>query len=83
VEIKSAIQKGFSRAEKEIEKKLKYFTRELELGNSEKMRAIAKSYSKVGLSTAILVLIIQDTCYVANIGDSRAIISANSGHSLI
>ena len=82
-EIRAAIIRSFQRAEKEIEKKLKYFTRELELGSSEKMRAVANNFIKMGISTALIVLIVQDMCFIANIGDSRAILSANQGHSMI
>lgn len=33
-------------------------------------------------SCAIIVLIVEQTCYIANVGDSRAIMSAQEGKKL-
>lgn len=33
-------------------------------------------------SCAIVLLIIDEICYIANVGDSRAILSANSGKNI-
>lgn len=40
-----------------------------------------KQHDKSG-SCAIIVLIVEQTCYVANVGDSRAIMSAEHGQKL-
>ena len=34
-------------------------------------------------SCAIVVLIVQDVCYCANVGDSRAVLSSESGKNVV
>lgn len=34
-------------------------------------------------SCAIVILIVNDICYVANVGDSRAVMSANAGKDIL
>ena len=63
---KEAIEEGFEAAEKE-------FINNYSL-NSLKSEIIDKSGS-----CAIITLIIEDVCYIANVGDSRAVISKNGG----
>ena len=63
---KEAIEEGFEAAEKE-------FISNYSL-NSSKSEIIDKSGS-----CALITLIIEDICYMANVGDSRAVISKNGG----
>lgn len=41
-------------------------------------RARGETLIKAG-SCAIVLLVVADNCYVANVGDSRAVMSGNSG----
>lgn len=63
---KEAIEKGFEKAEKE-------FINHHSL-NTTKTEILDKSGS-----CAIVIMTVDDMCYVANVGDSRAIISKNCG----
>ena len=38
---------------------------------------------KLDVSCAIIVLIVGDICYVANVGDSRAIMSVDGGEKIL
>ena len=61
------MKKGFEQVEKNF----------LEFAHSES-NAEAGSVQRSG-SCAIVVLIVGDVCYVANVGDSRAFMSIDSG----
>ena len=65
-----AIRNGFQEAEK------------LFLDYAEAQEATQGEVDKSG-SCAIITLIINDMCYIANTGDSRAVLSANGGKQVI
>ncbi len=62
-----ALAKGFARAEDK-------FMREVCLAPNGEPQLIERSGS-----CAIVVLIVGDMCYIANVGDSRAVLSSNGG----
>lgn len=64
-----AIESGFAKAEEAFMKKIY---------NPETNTLKDKSGS-----CAIVILIIQDICYCANVGDSRAVLSSDSGKNVI
>jgi protein phosphatase 2C family protein 2/3 len=61
----TAIYKGFETAEKE------YFL-------ENKPKNLLSDFNRSG-SCALVVIIVEDICYIANLGDSRAILSENYG----
>jgi protein phosphatase 2C family protein 2/3 len=66
INVKEAIEEGFELAEKE-------FINNFSL-NNQKTELVDKSGS-----CALISLIVDDVCYMANVGDSRAVISKNGG----
>ena len=67
-----AIQQAFEKAEKK-------FLEANQSRNRNQKNKIIPNYDHSG-SCAIIVLIINDTCYTVNLGDSRALYSYNSGN---
>ncbi len=65
---KAAIFKGFKKAEERF----------LEMCHTKNPDGTVTVNEKSG-SCAIVVLIVGDWCFVANVGDSRALLSKNSG----
>jgi protein phosphatase 2C family protein 2/3 len=65
---KTAIKKGFRKAE----------TRFLELCQAVDQNTGAKSVIEKSGSCAIVILIVGELCFSANVGDSRAVLSSNA-----
>ena len=68
-----AIQQAFEKAEKK-------FLDANQSRNRNQKNKIITNYDHSG-SCAIIILIINDNCYIANLGDSRALYSCNSGNN--
>lgn len=64
-----AIHKGFAKAEKAFIEKI--------------YDPVKKSLIDKSGSCAIVILIVQDVCYTANVGDSRAVLSTNAGKNVV
>jgi len=76
----TAIREGFAEAEK--------FFLEIVKNAADEAMAEAGETNYEGFvdnsgSCAIVTLIVDRTCYVANVGDSRAIMSANGGRNVL
>lgn len=64
--VKLSIEEGFEKAEKEFI-------------NTYSLNALKTELVDKSGSCALILLIVDDICYIANVGDSRAIISKNGG----
>lgn len=67
--IKEAIRKGFENAERDFI-------------NNYAITRNGEVLDRSG-SCAVITLIVDDICYIANVGDSRAIMSKNTGKEII